>query len=202
VDVPGARDYSWAMLSPRNLAFFLSLGVGLAADQASKWLVVSRLEHMVDEIVLIPGWFSIVHAQNTGAAFSTMEGQRGLFLVFTAIAVLVVGDLWRRQPHDQWAVPAILGMILSGALGNGLDRLLLGHVTDFLKVFAGQEPMRSWFVERFGTYVWPIFNVADSLLLVGVVLFGAYWLFQREGEILAEESAPGEPPPATPSPGS
>ena len=202
MDVGSGRDYSGSMPNPRDLAFFLSLAAGLAADQATKWWVVSHLEHMIDEIELVPGWFSIVHAQNTGAAFSTMEGQRGLFLAFTAIAVVVVADLWRRQPREQWAVPAILGMILSGALGNGLDRLLQGHVTDFLKVFAGHEPWRGWFVERFGTYVWPIFNVADSLLLVGVVLFGAYWLFQREGEVAEEEPPPAGSPPAASSPGS
>jgi signal peptidase II len=184
------------MLNPRNLAFFGSLAAGLAADQLTKWWVVANLEHMVDEIELIPGWFSLVHAQNTGAAFSTMEGQRGLFLVFTVVAVLVVGDLYRRQPREQWGVAAILGMILSGALGNGLDRLLQGHVTDFLKVFAGHEPLKGWFVERFHTNVWPIFNVADSLLLVGVALFGGYWLLQREGDVSEDEAPSTDAPPA------
>lgn len=189
------------MLSPRNFAFFTALAAGLAADQLSKWWVVTHLEHMVDEVELVPGWFSIVHAQNTGAAFSTMEGQRGLFLVFTVVAVVVVADLFRRLPREQWAVPAILGTILAGALGNGVDRLFQGHVTDFLKVFAGHEPLKGWFVERFHTNVWPIFNVADSLLLVGVALFGAYWLFQREGEVRADDGAAGEVPPPASAPG-
>lgn len=194
------------MFSPRNLAFLGSLAVGLAADQLTKGWVVRNLEYMVDEVVIVPGWFSLVHAQNTGAAFSTMEGQRGLFLVFTLVAVVVVGDLVRRQPADQRAIPAILGVILSGALGNGIDRLFLGHVTDFLKVFAGHEPLKSWFVQsRFHTNVWPIFNVADSLLLCGVAAFGAYWLFQRDGEVedgeVDDRAVEGAAAPADPAPG-
>lgn len=178
------------MTSPRNVAFSVVLLLGLAADQGSKAWVVRHLEYLTDELVLVPGWFSLVHAQNTGAAFSTMEGQRPLFLVFTAVAVVVVGDLVRRQARDHVAVPAILGMILAGALGNGIDRLIIGHVTDFLKVFAGHDPLKSWFIQRFDTNVWPIFNVADSLLLVGVVLFAAYWLFQRDGEVVDDAVVP------------
>ena len=185
------------MLNARNLSFTATLLAGIAADQLTKSWVVRHLEHIVDEIQLIPGWFAIVHAQNTGAAFSTMEGQRGLFLVFTVVAVVVIGDLVRRQPANESAVPGILGMILAGALGNGIDRALQGHVTDFLKVYAGQDPLKSWFMERFGTNVWPIFNVADSLLLVGVFLFASYWLVQRDGEIHQDEAVPTDAPPAT-----
>mgnify|MGYP003474061538 CR=1 FL=1 len=58
-------------------------------------------------------------------------------------------------------------------------------------VYAGNEPLRSWFIEsRFGTNVWPIFNVADSLLLVGVAVFGLYWLLLRDGEVMPDDEAP------------
>ncbi|MCB9688056.1 MAG: signal peptidase II [Alphaproteobacteria bacterium] len=174
------------VLSPRNLVFGSTVLACVAADQVTKRWVVAHLTHNIDEISIVPGWFSIVHAQNTGAAFSTMEGQMALFLVFTVVAVAVVLDMVRRTAADQRFVPFTLGMILAGALGNGIDRLLQGHVTDFLKVYAGHEPLRGWFIERFGTNVWPIFNVADSLLLVGVALFLVYWLVQREGEVEVE----------------
>jgi signal peptidase II len=84
-------------------------------------------------------------------------------------------------------VPFTLGMILAGALGNGIDRLRLGYVVDFFKAYAGEEPLRSWFIDRWGTNVWPIFNVADSMLLVGVALFALRFLTQREGEIADDE---------------
>ncbi|MEQ1502927.1 MAG: signal peptidase II [Myxococcota bacterium] len=179
-------------MNPRNLVFLSTLAVGLLADQATKAWVVANLEVLVDEIQIVPGWFSIVHAQNTGAAFSTMEGQLGLFYVFTAIALVVVLELVRWQLKTARFVPFVLGLILAGALGNGLDRVRMGYVTDFAKAYAGHEPLRSWFIERAGTNVWPIFNVADSLLLIGVALFVGYWLLLRDSEALADEdeSAP------------
>lgn len=179
-------------MNPRNLVFVTTLLLGLAADQASKLWVAANLEFVVDEISIVPGWFSIVHAQNTGAAFSTMEGQQGLFLVFTLIVVPVVGYLVTVQERTARMIPLSLGLVLAGALGNGIDRLRLGYVIDFLKVYAGHEPLRSWFVDRFGTNVWPIFNVADSMLLVGVALFVLHWAMMRDTEVADEEESTPE----------
>ena len=174
-------------MNGRNLAFGLTALLGLLADQATKRWVVANLEPGVDEITLIPQFMSIVHAQNTGAAFSTMEGQMILFLVFTLVAVVVVLDMVRRQPATERFVPFTLGLIFAGAVGNGLDRLLQGHVTDMIKNFAGFEPARSWFIAQVGTNVWPIYNIADSLLLIGVAAFGLHFLFQGEREPVADE---------------
>jgi signal peptidase II len=174
-------------MNPRNLWFVGTLLAGILADQASKVWVAENIAYGVDEISIVPGWFSLVHARNTGAAFSTMEGQLVLFLVFTAIALVVIVDLARRQEAHTRFVPFTLGMILAGALGNGIDRLRLGYVVDFFKAYAGEEPLRSWFIDRWGTNVWPIFNVADSMLLVGVALFALRFLTQREGEIADDE---------------
>ena len=177
------------LFSPRNVAFGAILAAGIAVDQATKRWVAARLRPQIDEIPIVEGWFSIVHAHNTGAAFSTMEGQLGLFLVFTVVAVVVILYLVRQQPPAARFMPFILGMILSGAVGNGIDRLRQGYVTDFLKAYAGVEPLRSMLIEsRLRTNVWPIFNVADSLLVVGVILFGLYWALQREGEIADDEA--------------
>ena len=177
-------------MNPRNVTFTLTLVAGLIFDQLTKAWVVANLELSVSEVDIIPGWLSLVHAQNTGAAFSTMEGALPLFLVFTVIAVVVILDLVRRQAPDLRMIPLSLGMILAGAVGNGIDRARLGYVTDFVKVYAGEEPLRSWFIQsRFGTNVWPIFNVADSLLLVGVTLFGLYWLLLRDPEVQPDDEA-------------
>lgn len=177
-------------MSGKNLVFVTVLAFCLLSDQLTKIWVHANLEVSVDEIDIVPGWFSIVHARNTGAAFSTMEGQRGLFLVFTAIAIVVIVDLVRRLDRESQFVPASLGMILAGAVGNGLDRLRLGYVVDFLKVYAGHDPLKSWFQDQFGTHVWPIFNLADSQLLVGVALFVLYWAVARDSEVPDDESTP------------
>jgi signal peptidase II len=177
-------------VNPRNLVFVGTVALGLLLDQVTKSWVVATLDHGVDEVHVIPGWFSLVHARNPGAAFSTLEGQLPLFLVFTAIAVVVILDLVRRQRPSERFLPLTLGLTFAGAVGNGIDRVARGgEVVDFLKVYAGREPLQSWFVERVGTYVWPIFNVADSLLVVGVVLFALYWLFERERDALTEDEA-------------
>jgi signal peptidase II len=175
-------------MNPRNLVFVTTLVLGLIADQASKVWVMANIEPVVGEIPIIPGWFSLVQAHNYGAAFSTMEGMRPVFIVFTVIAVAVIVAVvgWLLETTDRF-VPMVLGMIFAGAVGNGIDRLRLGFVVDFLKVFAGEDPLRSWFTGWFGTHIWPIFNVADSLLVVGISLFLLYWAFQRDGEVADEE---------------
>src|SRR5687767_14666994 len=118
-------------MDPRNVTFALTLVAGLVLDQLTKAWVVANLALSVDEIDIVPGRLSVVHAQNTGAAFSTMEGALGLFLVFTLVAVVVILDLVRRQPAELRMIPLSLGMILAGAVGNGIDRARLGYVTDF-----------------------------------------------------------------------
>lgn len=174
-------------MNKRNLSFLAALVAGLVADQATKSWVVRDIEYVSDEISLIDGWLSFVHAQNTGAAFSTMEGQMTLFHVFATLAIIVIVHLLRQQAKNLVFVPVTLGLILSGALGNEIDRILKGHVTDFIKVYAGHEPLRSKCIEMFGTNIWPIFNVADSMLLVGVVMFALYWALQRDEDVLTED---------------
>jgi len=155
---------------------------GIAADQLSKAWVVQNMAVGVDEIPIIPGFLSVVHAQNFGAAFSSFEGMWGLFMVFTVVAVVVVLDLLRRLRSDAIFMASVLGMILSGALGNGLDRIRMGYVTDFIRVYTEIEGPKSWFIDNFGTNTWPIFNIADSVLLIGVTLFLVHYLFIEEGE--------------------
>jgi len=180
---------------PRNVWFGATLATGILLDQGTKAWVSSHLQFGIDEMPLIQDWFSLVQARNTGAAFSTMEGQMHVFHAFTVVCIAVVLVLLRSIERDARFVPFTLGMILSGALGNWIDRLRLGYVVDFLKVYVGSyEPLRSWLIDRFHTNVWPIFNVADSMLLVGVVLFAGYYLLQREGDE-AEDPAI-EPDPA------
>lgn len=179
--VPASRKY---------LVFAGMLGFWLALDQASKAWVVANLTVGRDEIQIIPGFFSLVHAQNTGAAFSSLDGQWGLFMVFTAVATVIVLDLLRRLRTDALFMAGILGMILSGAWGNGIDRVRQRHVTDFLRVYTDMERPKAWLVENFGTNTWPIFNIADSVLLVGVALFLVHYLFLEE----AEEAEPTQAP--------
>ena len=175
----------------KKLVVFLSVFVGLlAADQLSKsWTIWMFPKAGIGELQIIPGWLALTHAQNFGAAFSSFEGQWGMFMVFTVIATVIVLDLVRRLRPDATFMAAVLGMILSGAIGNGADRLFKGHVTDMIKVYTEYPPLRDWFIERFHTATWPIFNIADSVLLVGIALFLVHYLFLEENENEAEDEA-------------
>jgi signal peptidase II len=169
-----------------------TLGV-LALDQGSKWLTRAVFVNPHDEYMLIPGWFGFTHATNKGAAFSSMADsphRLPIFLTFTVVAVAVIMLASRLlHPGDRWPAAA-LGTLLAGALGNGIDRAVFGQVTDMIKVAAGSGPLREWALANYHTNVWPIFNVADSAIWVGVLGFPLAWAFVRDGTPREGDSSP------------
>ena len=164
---------------PRKLAILLPLlVVGLTLDQVTKLLVMLKLP-LGSQVPLISGLLNLVHIHNKGAAFGLLSGWSAefawLFFVATTGLVLgVLGYLLWRLPDDHW--PAALGysLILTGALGNLIDRVRLGEVVDFIDVY--------W-----GRYHWPAFNVADSLVCVGTAVL--VWVIIRD-EKTADASNP------------
>ena len=175
--------------------------VGIILDQITKIWVYTSLTYNRDEITVIPGFLSIVHAQNPGAAWGILrdfEYRHYVFLTFTVIAVGIVIDLFRRLPKDDWFMSSTLGLILSGALGNGIDRAHKGTVTDFIRVYADSPSIKTWLIDTFGTNEWPSFNIADSALVVGIILFMFYYIFLEEEETDPEQVTDGDsPPPST-----
>jgi signal peptidase II len=145
----------------------------LAADQFTKYLVVSNLE-LYESWVPIPAlarWFDIHYVANTGAAFGLFQNG-GLFFVIVAIVVsLVILFYYRYLPDGQWLIRVSLGLQLGGALGNLIDRLRVGHVIDFLNF-----------------QVWPVFNVADSSIVCGVLLL-AFLLLREDRDERKKSSA-------------
>jgi signal peptidase II len=147
------------------LLYFIIAFIVLVLDQATKWMIVNNLE-LYETISVIGEFFSITSHRNTGAAFSILEGQRWFFLVITI--VVVSGIVWylRRNIREGkrlmcWA----LSLLLGGAIGNFIDRALFGEVVDFLQ-FRFQF---SWFGKAID-YIFPIFNVADMGIVIGVCL--------------------------------
>ena len=180
------------MLNPRNITFGITTLIWFALDQASKIWVTNNIPYpprVGDNIVVIPDWFEITHARNTGAAFSMAEGQMTLFIVFTLIAFVVIGSvLYTLKPQARF-MPFVLGLLCAGALGNFVDRLRLGYVVDMIKNSVPLEGPRAWLIDQFGTAVWPIYNIADSVLLVGVALFLVHFL------VFGDEQEEDEPLP-------
>lgn len=156
----------------RGFNLFIAVAV-LALDRLTKWLVATKLS-MRDGITVIPGFFRIVHVENPGAAFglfaaSSSQWRLTLLILFSLLALVIVGVLLWKNSHMVSATGAALSLILGGALGNLWDRVIAGHVTDFLEFHVG-------------TYYWPSFNIADSAIVVGALLLVADILFSKAPE--------------------
>jgi signal peptidase II len=160
---------------------WLSLVI-LLLDQASKWLVLAALEPY-QVIELVPN-LNLTLMFNTGAAFSLLSDaggwQRWLFAAF-ALAVTLVLVVWllRLKPGEGW-LAAGLALIIGGAVGNLIDRMLLGHVVDFIQVYLPVIPLALF-------NPWPSFNVADSAISIGVVLLVIESLLGERGHDAATQ---------------
>src|SRR5438270_171464 len=143
---------------------FLSLPL-YALDQWTKHLVMRFVAPNAPAVPIFPrtgGFFDIVNISNTGAAFGSFRGNNTFFVALSCAALLVVvGLLVRRRTADAWR-DISLALLLAGILGNLTDRLLHGHVIDFLVFYL-----------HFAQWVdpWPAFNVADSCICIAVVCF-------------------------------
>lgn len=175
-------------MTPTTRAFVVALVVSVAVDQATKLAILATLAESGGELPVIPGLFALKHAENPAAAFGMLgsaPGRRWVFLAFALFALAAGLVAVPRLPPGERLVGASLGLLLGGAVGNGIDRAWKGSVTDFLKVHVDAGPVHTWLVSRFGTSEWPTFNVADSVLWVGLVLF-LLRLVQRDAEDDAE----------------
>ena len=140
-------------------------------DQASKLLADARLVYH-EPVPLLP-FFNLTLAYNRGAAFSFLGNAGGWQRwFFASISVLVVGVLlvWmRRLKPVQWPLSLAFALIIGGAIGNLIDRLVYGHVIDFIDVY-------------YKTWHWPTFNIADSAITLGagLLLLDAWVEYRRE----------------------
>lgn len=133
--------------------------VVIVLDQISKWFMINWLD--LHETVAVFPFFNLTLAHNYGAAFSFLASAGGWqrwFFVALALAISTALFIWlKRLPSNAKLEAASLALILGGAIGNVIDRLIHGYVIDFLDVY-------------YGSYHWPAFNVADSAICVGAVL--------------------------------
>lgn len=152
---------------------FLVMGLVLALDQFTKYLVETRipLYGYWAPFPALENIFRITHTANTGAVFGLFQGS-GIF--FTGLALVIVSAIIYFNltlPGGQWWLRLALGLQLGGAIGNNLiDRMRQGHVTDFIDIGP-----------------WYIFNVADMAIVGGVILFG-YLLIKEEREMQKKAS--------------
>ena len=132
----------------------------IAADQATKWAIIEWVP--LYDRVPINSFLNLTHQQNRGVAFSFLADQSGwqrwFFVVLaSAVSVAIVVWIWRIRKVGPLILIAGLSLVLGGAVGNLIDRAMLGHVTDFIQVW-------------FGDWAFPSFNVADFAISVGAAL--------------------------------
>ncbi|ANE47389.1 signal peptidase II [Paenibacillus swuensis] len=137
----------------------------LALDQFTKWLIKSNLE-LQEQVQVLGEFFVITSHRNRGAAFGILQDQRWFFILITI--VILAGLIWylnRLLKEGKKLLPTALSLILGGALGNFIDRALYGEVVDFFQfTFDFSLAGKSVY------YVYPIFNVADMAIVIGVGL--------------------------------
>lgn len=155
--------------SARTIYFLIALIVVLL-DRWTKYIVAHRIA-LYSHIQIIPGFFRLTHTENTGAAFSLFADspapwKTGLLIAFSVIALLVVSVLLWKNHHAHLVTGVGLSLIMGGALGNLWDRLTRGRVVDFLLFYVKG-------------YQWPVFNLADSAIVVGAGLLVIEILFAK-----------------------
>ncbi|MCB0100708.1 MAG: signal peptidase II [Anaerolineales bacterium] len=149
-------------------------GVSIALDQWTKWLVRENIpfggQWLPDELLWLAPYARIVYWHNSGAAFGIFQNGN---LIFTILAFIVVGAIlyYYPQVEDDWTLKLAMGLQLGGAVGNLIDRLMMGKVTDFISI-----------------WVFPVFNIADASISIGVaVLLLGVWLNEREEKLRAAQ---------------
>ena len=148
------------------LFYALFVGGIVAADQFTKYLTVANIA-LYEDVPFIPGLLQLTYVQNTGAAFSSFEGQQWLFaLIFAAFTGMLIWEFFKNAmkftTFEWWCIAAIYG----GGLGNMIDRVRMGYVVDMIE---------TTFME------FPVFNVADCFITCGCILMMAHLiLFNKE----------------------
>lgn len=141
----------FSFLSGKSLSL---LGVStfiIAIDQISKYVISTSIT-IGQTIPVIKGMFHLTLVQNTGAGFGILQGMNGLLLAISTLVVGIIAYFWRQIiMQERHHIPVAL--ILGGAIGNLIDRGMLGYVVDFIDF-----------------RIWPVFNIADSAITVGAIL--------------------------------
>lgn len=141
------------------MLLFVVAFVVLVLDRLSKWYVSTHMD-MGESIPVIPDVFHITYVRNPGAAFGLWANQTGIFIIITVAVIVLIIAFARQVGPGQTLLRLALGLQLGGALGNLYDRVLSGTVVDFLDF-----------------RVWPVFNLADTAIVTGAMLFVLYLIF-------------------------
>ncbi|MBV8880656.1 MAG: signal peptidase II [Planctomycetaceae bacterium] len=178
-----------------SLLFFAVAIAGAGLDLLTKHLAFEHIQRY-QEVTIIDGWFAYGRTTNPGVVFGMGAGAKKIWLAVSVLAVPVILAIFYTVRKPKWILTIALGMILAGTLGNMYDRVFtpVQEVRDFIKFYyrpaTGSEK------------VWPLFNLADAFICVGVFLLTIEMMFFDERNRKPDEPAKIEPSlPAGPVPG-
>ena len=162
----------------RSLALLLSVASAVVALDwwTKRWATEHLARH--EPVEIIGELVRFTYTRNSGVAFGLGAGLPFPYYVFSIVAVVAILFLFLRRAVHSFPRQLALSLILGGAIGNLIDRLMLGEVVDFIEI--------GW-----GRWHWPVFNLADSAVTIGVVLFGLTW--SRSHDVEAEAQAQARP---------
>ncbi|WP_430786077.1 signal peptidase II [Virgibacillus flavescens] len=146
--------------------YYIIAAIIIIIDQLTKWVVIKNME-LYEQITIVENFFHLTSHRNKGAAWGILEGKMIFFYIVTTVVVLGVIYYMQKYARNDKFLAVSLSFILGGAIGNFIDRLFRGEVVDFLDFII------------FG-YDFPIFNVADSSLVVGVTLILIATFFEEK----------------------
>jgi len=153
------------------MMWFLISILAVCLDQLTKLIVIANIK-FESAVSVINGFFYITNIRNSGAAWSILQNGRIFFIILTPIVMAFI--CYYLYKANNWVLKTALSLILGGAFGNFIDRLFRGSVVDFLEF-------------HFGTYRFPVFNLADSCVVIGTTLLAIYLIFiHKEKEKLTE----------------
>ncbi|QHJ70897.1 MULTISPECIES: signal peptidase II [Planococcaceae] len=150
--------------------YYAIAAVIIAADQFTKWLVLQNME-IGERIPVIEPYLGWLSHRNRGAAWGMLEGQMWLFAIITIAVIVGILYYFHKHAKGQPLFQLSLMVILGGAIGNFIDRMLRGEVVDFVDVLI---PVIN--------YDFPIFNIADAALTIGVILMIIFVIYDEKQE--------------------
>ncbi len=151
------------------MALFGLAGAIVALDQWTKWLVREHIEFggqwLPEWLTWLSPYARFVHWYNSGAAFGMFQNGNLFFTILAFVVIAAIIYYFPYVPRDDWSLKIALGLQLAGAVGNLIDRLMMGKVTDFISIGA-----------------FPVFNIADASITIGVatLLLGIWWKERKE----------------------
>ena len=171
----------------KNLSYASMLGIivgTLFLDQITKYIIKSSM-NLGESIPVIGNFFRITYVENPGMAFGVRIQNGTLFSVLSIVAALLVFYYLVRLRNGGWVLQTALSLIAAGAIGNLLDRFLYGKVVDFLdfEFFDISIPAFNVLGFHFNGYSmtrWPVFNIADSAVTIGMIFLIGYILFMGD----------------------